>query len=155
VRSIALTAIGHIQAKFETHLTPAGLKLREFEMKRLFSIALALAALTPVAAQATERMTDARYVSAQRCLAYSDLSQLQGDGFDFTALREASDYGNRNLTIQTRTRETTRQVRASAYRLGSSDRAVTELRGRRDDACASFVEGGLVQHNAANTSAAR
>ncbi len=124
-------------------------------MLRLFSITLALAALTPLAAQAQERMSDTRYISAQRCLAYSDLAQLQGDGFDFTALREASDYGNRQIMIQTRTREATRQVHASAYRLGSSERALTELRQRRDDACASFVEGGLVRHGAANVSAAR
>lgn len=124
-------------------------------MKYVLSIALALTTLTPLAANAQERMSDTRYMAAQRCLAYADVEQLQGDGFDYTALREAADYGNRQLMIQTRTREATRQVHASAYRLGSSERALTELRQRRDDACASFVEGGLVQHNAGNVSAAR
>lgn len=120
-------------------------------MKRLFTIALALAALTPLSAQAQERMSDARFISAQRCLAYSDLEQLQADGVDFTALREAADSGGRDGSIIARTRETTRQVRSSARWLSQSDGGLTELRGRRDAACARFVERGLVQHNGAST----
>jgi hypothetical protein len=120
-------------------------------MKRLFTIALALAALTPLTAQAQERMSDARFISAQRCLAYSDVPQLQSDGVDFTALREAADSGGRDGSIIARTRETTRQVRSSARWLAQSDGGLTELRGRRDSACARFVERGLVQHNGAST----
>ncbi len=117
-------------------------------MKRLFTIALALGALTPLTAQAQERMTDARYISAQRCLAYSELQQLQADGLDFTALREAADVGARDGSIISRTRETARQVRSSARWLAQSERGLSELRTRRDDACARFVERGLVQHGA-------
>lgn len=124
-------------------------------MKRLFTIALALAALTPLTAQAQERMSDARFISAQRCLAYSDLTQLQTDGVDFTALREAAGVGARDGAIISRTREATRQVRASANWLARGEGGLTELRARRDAACGSFVERGLVQHNPQSAADAR
>lgn len=109
-------------------------------MKRLIAIAVVAAALTPLSAAAQERMSDARFLSANRCLAYADIGSLQGDPVDFTGLREAVTVGNRERTITSQARQNTRAIQARAVSYNAD-----ELRERRDAACASFVEIGLVQ----------
>jgi len=118
-------------------------------MKRLVTIVVSLAALAPVAAHAQERMSDARYIAAQRCLAYAELPQLQSDPLDVSALREAADAGFRSQTVSSQTRDATRRVRVTANRIGVNEAGLTELRGYRDEACTGFVERGLVQHGGA------
>ena len=109
-------------------------------MKHMLVIIAAAAVLAPFAANAQERMSDARFLAANRCLAYADLDALQGDSANFTALREAADVGVREPTITTRVRQNTRGIRARA-----TSASVEELRARRDEACASFTATGLVQ----------
>ena len=109
-------------------------------MKRMLFIIAAAAALAPLSANAQERMSDARYLAANRCLAYADLDQLQSDGVSFVALREAASVGSRERSIATQVRENARSVRARA-----TSASVEELRRRRDEACASFAERGLVR----------
>lgn len=109
-------------------------------MKHLLVIVAAAIVLTPLAANAQERMSDARYLSANRCLAYADINALQGDSANFAALRQAADVGSRERSIATQVRQDTRSIRARA-----ASASVEELRARRDEACANFVAGGLVQ----------
>lgn len=109
-------------------------------MKQILIVVAAAVVLAPLAAAAQERMSDARYLSAQRCLAYADLSQLQGDSSNFTGLRSAAEVGSRERSISTQVRQDTRAIRARA-----TNASVEELRTRRDEACASFSEVGLVQ----------
>lgn len=116
-------------------------------MKRILVVVAAFTALAPIAASAQERMSDARYLAANRCLAYADLEQLQNDGADFSGLRAATEFGNRERTITARVRQDTRTIRARA-----TSASVEELRERRDQACASFAERGLVQLGGSNAS---
>lgn len=111
-------------------------------MKKMiaFAVVAAAAALAPLSASAQERMSDARFLAANRCLAYADLQQLQGDGANFDALREATATGNRERTVHAQVRQSTRSIRARANTLNAD-----ELRAGRDSACASFTERGLVQ----------
>jgi hypothetical protein len=115
-------------------------------MKRIIIAALTLSALTPLSAEAQERMSDARYIAAQECLAYANLSQLQSDGVDFSALQEAVRPGFRESTVSSQARENARRVRARANNLATTANGVQELREQRDAACSSFVERGLVQN---------
>ncbi len=117
-------------------------------MKRLFMIAAVCVALSPLAANAQERMSDGRYAAAQRCLAYGSLRQLEADPIDFTALREAVEVGTREYWLVSDAREYARGLRARAG--GAS---VEHLRRSRDEACQGFIEQGLVQSSVANTGA--
>jgi hypothetical protein len=121
-------------------------------MKRLITIVLAMSVLAPVTAHAQTRMSDARYISAQRCLAYADLPQLQSDGLDFSALRDAAAPGYRSSAVASDARENAQRVRASANLLANATGGLDELRERRDDACGGFLERGLVQSGASRTS---
>lgn len=116
-------------------------------MKHLIAIVVVAAALTPLSAAAQERMSDARYLAANRCLAYADLSQLQGDPANFSALREAADVGGRQRSITNQARNDTRSIAARA-----TSASLEELRERRDEACASFAERGLVQFGGSSAS---
>ncbi|WP_135210893.1 hypothetical protein [Vitreimonas flagellata] len=116
-------------------------------MKRMFLIAAALIIATPLSAHAQERMSDARYLAANRCLAYAELDQLQADGANFSALRDAADAGGRLGSVRAEARTQARDIRARAN--GAN---VDELRERRDETCASFVQHGLVQLNDASAS---
>jgi hypothetical protein len=116
-------------------------------MKRMFLIAAALIIAAPLSAHAQERMSDARYLAAHRCLAYADLEQFQADSGNFSALREAADAGGRLGSVRSEARTQARDIRVRAN--GAS---VDELRERRDQACAGFVERGLVQLNGASAS---
>jgi hypothetical protein len=109
-------------------------------MKHLLIVTAAAVVLTPLAANAQERMSDARYLAAQRCLAYADLSQLEGDSANFTGLRSAAEVGARQRSITAQVRQDTRGIRARATTLSGE-----ELRSRRDEACAGFSDVGLVQ----------
>jgi len=115
-------------------------------MKKIIIAAFALTALTPVAAHAAERMSDARYIAAQHCLAYADLTQLQSDPVDFAPLREAVSTGYRSSSVVSQARDNARRIRARAGNLATFDTGVQELRDQRNEACSSFVERGLV-HN--------
>jgi hypothetical protein len=115
------------------------------DMKRTLALFAVLATLAPLAAHAEDHMSDGRYLAASRCLAYADVSALQG-GSDFTALRNATNAGFRNPAIISRARDEARTIRARADALASSgDRGMTTLQQRRDDACSSFSEQGLVR----------
>jgi hypothetical protein len=118
----------------------------------MLAILLAVAVLAPLSANAQERMSDARYIAASRCIAYADLPQLQSDPLDITALRTAASTGYRSQSVASDAQENARRVRVTANGLANSERGVDELRQRRDEACASFVELGLVQHGAARSS---
>lgn len=117
-------------------------------MKRMIIAVLALSVLAPLPANAQERMSDARYLSAQRCLAYADLSQLQSDALDFSALRQAVEPGYRSSSVAADARQDANRIRATARALANVESGLDELRERRDEACASFVERGLVQGGA-------
>lgn len=114
-------------------------------MKRIIALIAAAAVLAPSLALAQERMSDARYLAASRCLAYADLPQLQSDGADFTDLREATEEGRRAREIVAEAEENARRTRVTARSWGDGERSLTQLRQRRGDACAGFVETGLVQ----------
>ena len=109
-------------------------------MKQILVIIAAAAVLAPLSAYAQERMSDARYLAANQCLAYADLTDLQGDPVNFSALREAVEVGNRERSITAQVRQNTRSIRARA-----TTASVEQLRSRRDQACTRFVERGLVQ----------
>lgn len=115
-------------------------------MKKILVAALAFTAFTPLAAHAQERMSDARYIAAQHCLAYADLSQLSSDPVDFAPLREAVSNGYRSSAVVSEARENARRIRGRAGNLSTFNDGVEELRTQRDEACAAFVERGLV-HN--------
>jgi hypothetical protein len=114
-------------------------------MKRIIALIAVAIVLAPSLAVAQERMSDARYLAASRCLAYADLPQLQADGADFTALREAAETGRRAREIVAEAEENARRTRVTARSWGEGERSVTQLRQRREDACAGFVQTGLVQ----------
>jgi hypothetical protein len=122
-------------------------------MNKIIIVALTLSAFAPLSAQAQERMSDARYIAAQQCLAYADLSQLQSDGVDVAGLREAVRPGFRETAVSSEARENARRVRARANNLATQPNGVQELREQRDAACASFVERGLVQSQGRATGA--
>lgn len=113
-------------------------------MKRslLLAVVLAATATTPAFAQ---RMSDASFIAASRCIAYSDLPQLASDPMDVTALREAMSGGFRSQAVASQARDHANRVRARAASLAQSEGGIDELRERRDEACANFVERGLVQ----------
>lgn len=113
-------------------------------MKKIIIATLALAALTPLAAHAQTRMSDARYIAAQHCLAYADLSQLSSDPIDVAPLREAASTGYRSSAVVSEARENARRIRGRAGNLATFDDGVQELRTQRDAACGSFIERGLV-----------
>lgn len=114
-------------------------------MKRIIALIAATAVLAPALAIAQERMSDARYIAAARCLAFADLPQLRADGADFTRLREATEEGRRAREIVAEAEENARRTRITARSWGDDERSLTQLRQRRQDACAGFVETGLVQ----------
>ncbi len=116
-------------------------------MKLVFAALFLAAAVAPLAANAEERLSDARYISASRCLAYADLPQLQSDGADFTALRAAVDAGFRSSTIRSQVRQEAQRIRVNASSSANRRNSVEDLRESRDQACASFVARGLVQLN--------
>jgi len=123
-------------------------------MKRAVILAatLAFAAVAAPAFAQSERMSDASYIAASRCIAYSDLPQLESDPVDVGALRQAMSGGFRSSSVASETRDEARRVRATANSIARSERGIDELRQRRDDACARFVERGLVQLGGAQTS---
>lgn len=122
-------------------------------MNKIIIVALTLSAFAPLSAQAQERMSDARYIAAQECLAYANLSQLQSDGVNFSALQDAVRPGFRESNVSSQARENARRVRARANNLATTPNGVQELREQRDAACASFVERGLVQNQSQTTGA--
>jgi hypothetical protein len=122
-------------------------------MKKIIIVALTLSALAPFSAQAQERMSDSRYIAAQHCLAYADLSQLQSDGVNFSGLREAVAPGYRSSDVSSEARENARRIRARANNLATTPNGVQELREQRDAACSSFVERGLVQNQSQSAGA--
>jgi hypothetical protein len=123
-------------------------------MKRIIMIAtLTLSALTPLSANAQERLSDARYIAAQHCLAYASLAQLQSDPVDVSALREAVRPGFRDSAVSSEARENARRLRARANNLATTPNGVQELREQRDQACATFVERGLVQSGGSTSGA--
>lgn len=121
-------------------------------MKRLIITALVLSALTPLSAHAQERMSDARYIAAQHCLAYADLDQLRSDPIDFSALRGAVEPGYRSSAVTADTRDQASRIRARAGFLANTNGGLEELRDGREQACARFVERGLVHNTGATTS---
>lgn len=122
-------------------------------MKQIVIATLALSALTPLSANAQERMSDARYIAAQHCLAYADLSQLRSDPVDVSALREAVSNGYRSSAVVSEARENARRIRGRAGNLTTFADGEQELRAQRDEACASFVERGLVHNQSGNSGA--
>ncbi|MFT3729756.1 MAG: hypothetical protein QM759_18180 [Terricaulis sp.] len=115
-------------------------------MKRVISIVVALTALASVPANAAgDRMSDARYISATRCLAYADLPELQADAANFSSLRAATEVGYRSSALLSSARDTTSRIRATARRLSGMQTGMQQLREERDTACAGFVQQGLVQ----------
>lgn len=110
-------------------------------MKHVFAAAIAAAALlAPLSANAQERMSDAAFLAANRCLAFAELRQLEGDGANFTALRDAAEARRRPPAITDQVRQINRATRARANTL-----SIEELRSRRNEACERFSTQGLVQ----------
>jgi Tfp pilus assembly protein PilV len=125
----------------------------ETSMKHVVIATLALTALAPLSAQAQERMSDARYIAAQQCLAYADLTQLQADPLDFSALREAATSGYRSSSVSAVARDNANRIRARANGADNVTNGLEELRQQRDEACGSFVERGLVQNQGQSSGA--
>ncbi|MBL8542714.1 MAG: hypothetical protein JNJ63_02805 [Hyphomonadaceae bacterium] len=121
-------------------------------MRRIIAVLVSLSAFAPLTAHAEERMSDARFLSASRCLAYESVASLQADGVDYSALRSAVTVGMRDPVISDRARQFQRETRIAGNRARQSERALADLRANRDEACQPFVERGLVQ---LNTSTAR
>ena len=118
-------------------------------MKYMFIGAAAFMMLAPSFAQAQE-MTDGRYISASRCVAYASLSQFSNDAFDVSALNAeiasyAPGYGARGQA-----REAAGDARRAGMRAGDNERSIANLRDRRDQACAGFTSSGVVQANTTN-----
>jgi hypothetical protein len=112
----------------------------------MFTAFVALAVLMPLSANAAgERMSDARYISATRCLAYADLPELHVDSANFSALRAAIQVGYRSSAVVSNARDNASRVRATARRLGGMENGLQQLRDERDAACAGFIQQGLVQ----------
>lgn len=116
-------------------------------MRRIIAVLVSLSAFAPLTAHAEERMTDARFLSASRCLAYESVPSLQNDGVDYSALRSAVEVGSREPVIFDRARGFERQARMAGNRARGNERALANLRFTRDQACQPFVERGLVQLN--------
>jgi hypothetical protein len=121
-------------------------------MKKFLITAVLVSTLTPLSAHAQERMSDARYIAAQHCLAYADLEQLRSDPIDFSALREAVAPGYRSSAVTADARDTANRVRARAGLLANANGGMEELRDSREQACARFVERGLVHNSGAAAS---
>jgi hypothetical protein len=120
-------------------------------MKSVLAIVVALATLAPLSANAADaRMSDARYLAASRCLAYSDLPELQSDHGNFDALRAAAAVGYRSGSVVSDARDNATRIRATARRLSSMETGPQQLREERSAACAGFVAGGLVQLDASS-----
>ncbi|MDX2276218.1 MAG: hypothetical protein NW206_12275 [Hyphomonadaceae bacterium] len=115
-------------------------------MKAKFIIAASLlaAASFPAFAQ-TEPMTDGRYMAASRCVAYAQLAQLQGDGFDISPLAQAVDDARPNYMAEQRADSEASDIRRAGRRAGDNAGAIQILRERRDEACAGFVSNGTLQ----------
>jgi hypothetical protein len=120
-------------------------------MKRLFLIVAAIVIATPLAAHAQERMSDSRFVSANRCLAYADHRALTSDAPNVEALRQTVRENTSRASPIARARADEVERRVKALRARSEDR-LQRLREDRATACAPFVTQGLVQM-AATTSA--
>lgn len=117
-------------------------------MRRIIAVLASLAAFAPLSAHAEERMSDARFLTASRCLAYADAAPLQADGIDYSALRAAiSTGGARDTFVYQRANRYEHDVRMSANRARRSEQALTRLRAARDEACQPFIARGLVQLN--------
>lgn len=118
-------------------------------MKRIIIAAAIFAAIAPASAfSETERMSDSRYMAAARCVAYSDIEAIQGDGFDATALKtevQAQSRRARAPEVRTLLRSDIRQIERAGARESDSERGLETLRERREAACASFAATGLVQ----------
>ncbi len=122
-------------------------------MKHIVIAAFAISAIAPLSAHAQERMSDARYIAAQHCLAYADLTQLRTDPVDVSALREAVSNGYRSSAVASEARENARRIRGRANNLTTFADGEQELRTLRDEACAPFVERGLVHNQSPNSGA--
>lgn len=121
-------------------------------MKRILAIAAAAAVLAPALAVAQERMSDAHFIAASRCISFAELPQLQSDSVDVSALRTAVARGFRSESVSSDARNEARRVRVTAPSIAAAEGGVDELRRRRDEACSSFVQTGLVQQGAAHAS---
>lgn len=117
----------------------------ESTLKHIVIAAFALSALAPFSAHAQQRLSDTRYIAAQQCLAYADLTQLQSDQIDVSALRDAAGSGYRASNVAAIARDNTNRIRARGSNLENTSNGLEELRELRDEACGSFVERGLVQ----------
>ena len=115
-------------------------------MKFTFLFAGVAALAAPLAAQAQAAPLSAvRYLAAAQCVAYAETPRLQGDGLNISALKQAMDSANVTVDVVQQSRRNTRQAHFIAARAHDDDRGLAELRRRRDEACAGFVETGLVQ----------
>lgn len=116
-------------------------------MKRLFLIVAAIVITTPLTAHAQERMSDARFVSANRCLAYADHEALTSDAPNVEALRQTVRENTSRASPIARARADEVEDRVKGLRARSEDR-LQRLREERATACAPFVTQGLVQMSA-------
>jgi hypothetical protein len=115
-------------------------------MKYAYIAVIALfTASIPSAFAESDRLTDAQYLTASRCVAYAELSQLSADTFDYASLKSAVDSQRVDPLIRDRARESRRDAVLAGQRAGDNAVAVADLRTRRDGACASFVSSGLVR----------
>lgn len=123
-------------------------------MKACFAVAaiFLISASIPALAE-EERMSDGRYIAASRCLAYTQLPQLSGDTSS-AALNQAVDAQHPNARASERANAEARDVRLAGRRAGDDAEKIQLLRARRDEACAGFVESGLLQAAAPSTAPA-
>jgi hypothetical protein len=114
-------------------------------MKRMLAVAAALA-FTPLSAMAqSERISDAQYIAAARCVSFAALPQLQGDTFDVSALRAMVDAQVRSPLVRDQVRSESDRIRRSGARARDSASAAVRLRAQRDEACAGFISTGMVR----------
>lgn len=115
-------------------------------MKRMITVVLALTALSSFSAAAEERLSDSRYLAASRCLAYADVAALETSPADFASLRTTTAAGYRDSAIVARSQHEARNIRSRSESLAREGaQGVNLVRDRMDDACASFIQQGLVR----------
>lgn len=114
-------------------------------LKTLAAAALALPLIAAPAFADAERLSNADFQRANRCLAYAGLEALAGDPVDLAALRARFEASKTQVFPDARSEADfeAREIRA-AGRMATTPARVERLKTRRDQACATFTAGMTV-----------
>lgn len=115
-------------------------------MQRLALIAAAFVLCAPAAvAQTNVRLEDRDFVRASRCIALANVPQLRADAYNVDALERASRGYSPTQIEREYARSESDQIRQAGIDARRDETALSQLRTRRNESCASFVSTGLVQ----------